>query len=217
MNLLGSLDKIPNVRYTIGQPRHTVNGTKGLKKQMAINQSTREDVTWAVARVFRRYGYEGATMTLFCKETGLGRSSLYHYFPGGKEQMASQALDLIDTHFSTLVFSELEGESPAEERLSRLSGQLHEYYEGGRMGCILGVFSLYATPAPVMAHVNSLFERWISALATTYQDAGLPAGIAAKRAARAVAGVQGGLIMAAGMGKQDPLEDALAFMCSLSG
>ena len=177
---------------------------------------TKQEVTWAVARVFRRYGYEGATMSLFCKETGLGRSSLYHHFPQGKQEMASQALQLVEDHFVNVIFPELEGDGRPDQRLSRFAAQLHEYYEGGRMGCILGVFSLQATPSPVLAHVRSLFDRWIAALASTYQDAKLPADLAVKRAARAVAGVQGGLIMSAAMGDKDRLEDALAFMCNLA-
>ncbi|MEM8810542.1 MAG: TetR/AcrR family transcriptional regulator, partial [Cyanobacteria bacterium P01_G01_bin.38] len=32
--------------------------------------------------VFRRYGYEGASLSMLSKATGLGKASLYHHFPG---------------------------------------------------------------------------------------------------------------------------------------
>ena len=38
-----------------------------------------------LAKVFRNYGYEGASMTVLAKVTGLQKASLYHRFPGGKQ------------------------------------------------------------------------------------------------------------------------------------
>ena len=48
----------------------------------------RADVLPQLAEVFRAHGYEGATLALISDATGLGKGSLYNFFPGGKEQMA---------------------------------------------------------------------------------------------------------------------------------
>ena len=46
----------------------------------------------ALGEVFRAHGYEGASLTLITQATGLGKGSLYNFFPDGKEQMAAEVL-----------------------------------------------------------------------------------------------------------------------------
>lgn len=58
--------------------------------------AARERLIMTIGRVFRRYGYEGASLSILSRETGLGRSSLHHFFPGGKEDMAMAVLDLAE-------------------------------------------------------------------------------------------------------------------------
>jgi TetR/AcrR family transcriptional repressor of lmrAB and yxaGH operons len=58
--------------------------------------ATRPDIIPALAEVFREHGYEGASLALLGDATGLGKGSLYHFFPNGKEEMAAAVLDAID-------------------------------------------------------------------------------------------------------------------------
>ncbi|MGL5792847.1 MAG: TetR/AcrR family transcriptional regulator [Waterburya sp.] len=39
----------------------------------------------AIAELFREHGYHGTSYSQIIKTSGLGKGSLYHYFPGGKE------------------------------------------------------------------------------------------------------------------------------------
>ena len=55
--------------------------------------SERADALPALAEVFREHGFEGASLSLISERTGLGKGSLYHFFPGGKEEMAAAVLD----------------------------------------------------------------------------------------------------------------------------
>ena len=52
-----------------------------------------------LAEVFRAHGYEGASLSLITRATGLGKGSLYHLFPGGKAEMAACGLAEIDAWF----------------------------------------------------------------------------------------------------------------------
>ena len=51
---------------------------------MARTVAERSDVLPLLAEVFREHGYEGASLSLISKATGLGKGSLYHFFPGVK-------------------------------------------------------------------------------------------------------------------------------------
>ena len=57
----------------------------------------RDEVVARILTVFRDFGFDGASLAELSKATGLGRSSLYHYFPGGKDEMAVAVLERIDT------------------------------------------------------------------------------------------------------------------------
>ena len=61
---------------------------------MAHPALAKEEVVARLMKVFRREGYEGASLSRLSEATGLGRSSLYHHFPRGKEDMAAAVLDL---------------------------------------------------------------------------------------------------------------------------
>ena len=50
--------------------------------------------------VFRRYGYEGASLTRISAATGLKRSSLYYRFPGGKPEMVGAVLARANAWFA---------------------------------------------------------------------------------------------------------------------
>ncbi len=63
---------------------------------MARLVAERSDAIPALSEAFRRYGDEGATIGRIEQETRLKRSSLYHFFPGGKEEMAKVVLDHVD-------------------------------------------------------------------------------------------------------------------------
>jgi AcrR family transcriptional regulator len=54
---------------------------------------SRNEVIARVMAVVRREGYDGASLAELSKATGLGKSSLYHHFPDGKNDMVAAVLD----------------------------------------------------------------------------------------------------------------------------
>jgi len=59
----------------------------------------RADVVPLLAEIFRELGYEGTTLSRITERTGIGKGSLYHFFPGGKEEMAAAVLADVDGWF----------------------------------------------------------------------------------------------------------------------
>src|SRR4029078_11124737 len=50
--------------------------------------------------LFREKGFDGASLADISESTGLGKSSLYHHFPNGKEERGLQALATLGQHLS---------------------------------------------------------------------------------------------------------------------
>ena len=80
-----------------------------------------------LVKVFRQYGYEGATLSRISQATGLGKASLYHHFPNGKQEMAEAVLQYVNEWFGNIILMPLRGEEePGERILQRLAAQLVE-------------------------------------------------------------------------------------------
>ncbi len=67
--------------------------------------------------VFRRRGYEGATLAELSRACGLGKASLYHHFPGGKDEMANLLLRRAVAELNDLAYRQLDRPAPWRERL----------------------------------------------------------------------------------------------------
>lgn len=162
----------------------------------------------AIRDAFRQRGYDGATLSVLAEATGLGKPSLYHHFPGGKEDMARAALDMVERGLDDTFLAPLAGDGPAAERLDRMFAALDAYYDSGRMGCLLAVLALQRGEHGLSSRVAGLFRTWIASLAALCRDAGMPDG--EQRAETAIALIQGGLVLAAGLNSPDPFRHALA-------
>jgi AcrR family transcriptional regulator len=102
---------------------------------------TKDEVLDRLTRVFREAGYEAATLSRLSQATGLVKASLYHYFPGGKHDMAAAVLGRANSWLESQVLAPLAGVGTPKERLEAMAVALDAYYSGGRDGCLLGLLS----------------------------------------------------------------------------
>jgi TetR/AcrR family transcriptional repressor of lmrAB and yxaGH operons len=58
----------------------------------AEKEGTRDRLLDAATRLLRRSGLSGAGINEIVRESGAPKGSVYHHFPGGKEQIATEAL-----------------------------------------------------------------------------------------------------------------------------
>src|ERR1700751_5210773 len=90
------------------------------------------DLLAALAEVFREHGYEGASIALISERTGLGKGSLYHFFPGGKEEMGATVLSASEAWFTTKVFAPLQWDPDREAAIDQMFRAVSEYFDSGR-------------------------------------------------------------------------------------
>src|ERR1051325_4011529 len=90
-----------------------------------------------IAEVFRLYGYEGASIRLLSEAAGLERASLYHRFPGGKEEMAAAIIAQTCAWFEQNVFTPLRRGGAIRERLQCVASNLRDFYRRGTLRCVL--------------------------------------------------------------------------------
>ena len=160
----------------------------------------REEVVERLMKVVRQRGYDGASLAELSKATGLGRSSLYHYFPDGKDDMVRAVLDQLEQGLRTLIFEPLGGPGRPRRRVEQMIKAVDTYYRGGREACVLGNLVLGTSRTRFQARLQSIFDQWTEALAAALAEAGLSHAESLALAEDAVVRMEGALIVAAGTG-----------------
>ncbi|WP_299612457.1 TetR/AcrR family transcriptional regulator [uncultured Tateyamaria sp.] len=166
-----------------------------------------EDLIDALSRVFRDTGYEGATLSSLSQETGLQRASLYHRFPGGKEQMAQEVLAATESWLGENIFEPLKRDGSVDQRLQSMIHKLDELYSSGKQACILNMLS--SAPdhdSPFAEPIKRIFDALIDTLAALAEERGFEEADARDRAERAVILLHGSLVLSRGTGSQRPFE-----------
>jgi AcrR family transcriptional regulator len=156
----------------------------------------RADALPALAEVFREHGYEGASLSLISQATGLGKGSLYHFFPGGKEEMATAVLAEIDNWFETNMFAPLQDANEPTKAITAMFDSVESYFNSGRRVCLVGAVALGDARDRFAGPVREYFARWVAALASALTGLARNPADATALAEEAVAGIQGAIVLA---------------------
>ncbi|MFH8366300.1 TetR/AcrR family transcriptional regulator [Streptomyces sp. NPDC018031] len=83
------------------------------------NLGTRERVVRAASRLMQRQGYDGTGIKQISKEAGATLGSVYHFFPGGKQELAVAAIRHGEREFAEELAGNLRSEDdPAQAVLA---------------------------------------------------------------------------------------------------
>ena len=159
--------------------------------------------------IFRSVGYDGASMSGLAAATGLKKASLYHRFPGGKEEMAHAVLDYIAAWNQSKIVEVLLSSKPAAKRLNVVLDSINELYDGGRLACILRALS-HGTAAELFRNeIATIFQTWVAAFTHLANDLGHKREISERLAESTIIRIQGSLILAQTMQQPGIFQSAL--------
>ena len=164
--------------------------------------------------VFRLYGFEGASLSRISKATGLKRASLYHRFPGGKEEMALALLKRTREGLRSEILAPLVDSGNPAARVRSMATGIHRFYKGGRRSCLLDTLSLGTSPV-LRASQRAMMREWRDAMASLAREAALLPTTARRRAEDALVGIEGALILARVSGDLKPFSRVMKGLPSL--
>jgi AcrR family transcriptional regulator len=170
---------------------------------------SKDEVIERLSTVFRQHGYEGASLADLGRAASLGRSSLYHHFPGGKEEMAAAVLDRVHHYLCNRALAPLQGSGDPADRLRAMAEALDEFYAGGRSRCLLGAFVLGGAGGVFKERLQQSFSAWIDAITALLQEARIDPATARDRAEQAVMQIQGALVLSGGLDDPSPFRRVL--------
>jgi AcrR family transcriptional regulator len=156
----------------------------------------------AAAKLFRVHGVTATGLREVVEEADAPRGSLQHYFPGGKEQLITEALeyagDRAGRHVERLL-GRLEERTPGA-LFAAMAGEWRDLYlrAGFAEGCPLAAAAAdtVAESAGVRAALGEALWRWQRPLESALDQLGVPGQRQASLAVLMMSGLEGALILA---------------------
>ncbi|MBV8637828.1 MAG: TetR/AcrR family transcriptional regulator [Candidatus Eremiobacteraeota bacterium] len=157
----------------------------------------RDEVVRRLFDAFRTFGYEGATLARLSEATGLGRASLYHYFPEGKDGMAREVIALAREWIKSNVNAPLVnvGE-PATSRLKTALRNVANGYDNGRAACLINIFGIGDANDVVREALRETASLYSHGFERLLLDAGVQKSKAREISFDTVIQIEGALVLA---------------------
>lgn len=169
----------------------------------------RETYVPCLLRLFRQYGYDGTTLSKISEATGLGKASLYHHFPGGKNEMVEAVLEYLHHWMDENILQILAGSGDALSKLQRMCDRFLELYEGGNQPCMFAILLMGSARDVFHQRVKVLFCDWIDAIVLVLIESGMDEKLAQQRGEDAAIAIQGSLILSQGLGDSSVFQRAI--------
>lgn len=151
-------------------------------------------------------GLQGASFSEILEASGAPRGSLYHNFPGGKDELVLEAMALSASQ-AMAVLDRLAGK-PADEIAEAFVGFWRQILTRSKFcaGCAIAAVTAAAETAELRAQAGDVFRRWRQRLAELLEQGGLPSGRGAPRAVALIAACEGAVVLSRAEGSLEPLE-----------
>jgi AcrR family transcriptional regulator len=181
--------------------------------------STRERILDASFELFRRQGLTGTGVKQILARAEAPYGSLYHHFPGGKDQLAAETIARAGEYYGRLVAGKL---AEHDDTVVAIRAAFHD------AGVTL-VETDFADACPVetvaleVASTNErlrlataeVFDSWVAALAVFLTDGGIDPDEAPELAVTILAALEGAFVLARATRRTDALDACGAAMAEL--
>jgi len=153
------------------------------------------ELVQTIAHEFRHFGYNALTLSQIAKVTGLGKASLYHHFPGGKEDMAIEVLKMARKWIEDELISSLENVSNTKEKLKIILEKLNTFYDSGKNYCLLDVMSTGNNSIKISQEIKMISESLVVVFKKIATEAGFSKEKVEIKVHEALCLIQGALIL----------------------
>lgn len=167
---------------------------------MVRRTDTRQRMLDTAADLFQTQGYHATGLTQLTTAGGAPKGSLYFHFPGGKEQLAAEAVRLSSDRTGALLEAVLNDAPDPATGIDRAVEALASFLTESdfQRGCPLATVALdaAATSEPIRAACTDGYESWHGILSGYLAAQNLSTERADELATIVLAAIEGGLLLA---------------------
>ena len=181
-------------------------------------RGTKQRMLDSAVLLLRERGAAGVTVDAVLAHSGAPRGSVYHHFPGGRNEMVLGAVRQAGDYIATMV-----GESAAEGDVQQMVQRLVAFWKRAltktdyRAGCPVAAMALDSRDLVPDAGdlVREIFGRWQASLAEVLSASGFAAQRAQRLATLVVSAIEGAIILCRAHRDLGPLDDVLVEIAPL--
>jgi AcrR family transcriptional regulator len=174
--------------------------------------ATRERIVERSAELFRRQGFAGTGVKQIVAEASAPFGSLYHYFPGGKEELGAEVIrhsgalygELIDAFF-------VPGSDPVSGTRDFFAAAAQTLVETSYAdACPIATVALEvsSTNEPLREACADVFDAWIELAGARLASLGLSPARAREHAIAMLCALEGAFVLARALRSTEPLDVA---------
>ena len=183
-------------------------------------ENHKKNMIRATARLLPSKGLAGLSLVEVARITGAPRGSLYHYFPGGWEELVRDALSVAQDYGLNLVQALPVSDDKPEAVVQAMGREFKRWMKktGFDGGCPVAAAALSAgedEPA-IRSQCADIYARWIAALDARFQAHGLKKPDSGRFAQAVLDGFEGALIRARAQKNVTPIDTAVANLTVLA-
>jgi AcrR family transcriptional regulator len=173
---------------------------------------TRERILDASRGLFARHGYAGTGIKQILAEANAAFASLYHFFPGGKDQLAAEAIRTSGAMYQQLVEVVLDAAPGLLAGISDCFAAAAETLRATDYAdtCPITTVALEvaSTDETLRQATVGVFRSWIDALTHRIMAAGVDEAAAAELAISAIALMEGAFVLSRALRSTEPMKAA---------
>jgi AcrR family transcriptional regulator len=171
---------------------------------------TKERIMDSSAELFRRQGYAGTGVKQIASMAGAPFGSLYHFFPGGKEQLGAEVIRssgaLYLQLFATIAMQAPDPLSAIGDFFSGAAETLRETDYADACPIATVALEVASTNEPLRKATAEVFESWIDAASAYFAAAGIPPERSRELALSVLCLLEGAFIFSRAARSTEPLE-----------
>ena len=162
-----------------------------------------------MARLLQRQGYAATGLNQVVAEAKAPKGSMYFHFPGGKEELAAEAVAGSGAFIAAVLADQLARKQSTVRAIERFIDVMAEQLQRTAFheGCPIATVALEAAPTSeaIGAATSDAFASWIDLLASRFEQDGLKPAAARSRATLVIAALEGALVLSKASRTTEPL------------
>ncbi|HJQ46640.1 MAG TPA: TetR/AcrR family transcriptional regulator [Amycolatopsis sp.] len=186
---------------------------------MVRRTDTRQRMLTSAADLFHTQGYHATGLNQLLRAGGAPKGSLYFHFPGGKEQLAAEALAISATRLHNLLRGVLDTASdPASAVRAVIEALAHELEASDfQRGCPIATVAVDAATGSetIRAACAEGYSSWQAAIEEYLVAQGFSAAESARLSTLALTSIEGALMLAKLNRDLAPLHTVRDHLCEL--
>ena len=172
----------------------------------------------AAAELFRQRGYYATTFSDVVHESGAPRGSTYFHFPGGKQELAREAIARAGDELEEIVDQAARHADDPGSLVRALAQILASRLErsGYQSGCPIATMVLELAPREeeFSADFDNVFARWRAALVTKFEQLGIAPYRAPILAGLTISTLEGTLVLSRAARSIEPFKTTVEALIS---